>query len=195
MSINLLFYIFSVFVLASGLLSIVSKNSVHAVLYLVLTFFSSAWIMLLLNAEFLAMLLIIVYVGAIAVLFLFVVMMLQTKYQHRPSKLQTTAAFFVSTMIFVQIFSFLTLKTGKEQSMIISNIPLVQISQALYIENFANFQVVGLILLIAMVAVILLTHMQSSTLTHKQDISKQVLRTKEESIIITKPESGKGVVL
>jgi NADH-quinone oxidoreductase subunit J len=151
--------------------------------------------MLLLNAEFLAMLLIIVYVGAIAVLFLFVVMMLQTKYQHKSSKLQTAAAFFIATIVFVQIFSFLTLKTGKEENMIITNIPLVQISQTLYIENFMNFQVVGLILLIAMIAVILLTHMKSSTLVHKQDISKQVLRTKEESIVITKPESGKGIVL
>lgn len=79
--------------------------------------------MLLLNAEFLAMLLIIVYVGAIAVLFLFVVMMLQTKYQHRPSKLQTAAAFFIATIVFVQIFSFITLKTGKEENMIITNIP------------------------------------------------------------------------
>lgn len=195
MSVNFLFYIFSFLISLSAILSIVSKNSVHAVLYLVLTFFSSAWIMLMLNAEFLAMLLIIVYVGAIAVLFLFVVMMLQTNYTHRPSIMQTSTAVIISGITFVQILSFLFFKSMKSDGRIITSIPLSQVSNELYINNFVNFQIVGLILLVAMIAVILLTMEKSATFTRRQSISNQVLRNKEDCIIITKPEIGKGVKL
>ena len=195
MSVNFLFYIFSFLISLSAILSIVSKNSVHAVLYLVLTFFSSAWIMLMLNAEFLAMLLIIVYVGAIAVLFLFVVMMLQTNYTHRPSIMQTSTAVIISGITFVQILSFLFFKSMKSDGRIITSIPLSQVSNELYINNFVNFQIVGLILLVAMVAVILLIMEKSATFTRRQSISNQVLRKKEDCIIITTPEIGKGVKL
>ncbi len=193
MSVNFLFYVFSFLVSLSAILSIVSKNSVHAVLYLVLTFFSSAWIMLLLNAEFLAMLLIIVYVGAIAVLFLFVVMMLQTNYTHKQSMLQTSTAGIIACVVFVQMLSFLFFKSIQSDGKIITNIPLAEVSSELYINNFVNFQIVGMILLVAMVAVILLTLEKSSTFTRRQKISRQVLRKKEDCIIMTKPEIGKGV--
>lgn len=195
MSVNILFYIFSALVCITALLAIVSKNSVHGVLYLVLTFFSSAWVMLLLNAEFIAMLLIIVYVGAIAVLFLFVVMMLQTQYTHKPSKIQTLFSLLIGIVVFSQILSFLVFKSAKTQELIASNIPLVDVSQSLYIENFANFQIVGLILLIAMVAVILLTLRKSTTFVQKQNITTQVLRAREDAITNTRPEVGKGVQL
>lgn len=195
MSVNFLFYTFSFLISLSAILSIVSKNSVHAVLYLVLTFFSSAWIMLLLNAEFLAMLLIIVYVGAIAVLFLFVVMMLQTNYVHKSSLMQTSTAMVISGITFVQMLSFLFFKSVKNEGKIITNIPLSEVSTELYINNFVNFQIVGIILLIAMIAVILLTLEKSSTFTRRQSITNQVLRKKEDCVIITKPEIGKGVKL
>ena len=149
--------------------------------------------MLLLNAEFLAMLLIIVYVGAIAVLFLFVVMMLQTNYTHKQSMLQTSTAVIIAGMVFVQMLSFLFFKSIKGDGKIITNIPLIEVSTELYINNFVNFQIVGMILLIAMVAVILLTLEKSSTFTRRQNISSQVLRKKEDCITMTKPEIGKGV--
>ena len=193
MSVNFLFYTFSFLISLSAILSIVSKNSVHAVLYLVLTFFSSAWIMLLLNAEFLAMLLIIVYVGAIAVLFLFVVMMLQTNYTHKKSMLKTSTAVIISALVFVQMLSFLFFRSIKSDGKIITNIPLAEVSTELYINNFVNFQIVGMILLIAMVAVILLTLEKSSTFTRRQKVLSQVLRKKEDCITIAKPEIGKGV--
>ncbi len=193
MSVNFLFYTFSFLISLSAILSILSKNSVHAVLYLVLTFFSSAWIMLMLNAEFLAMLLIIVYVGAIAVLFLFVVMMLNTNYTNKPSLLQTSTAAIIASIIFIQMVSFLFFKSLKHDGKVISNIPLSDVSTELYINNFANFQIVGLILLIAMVAVILLTLEKSSTFTRKQNVSQQILRQKEDCIAMTKPEIGKGI--
>jgi NADH-quinone oxidoreductase subunit J len=195
MSANFLFYIFSSLLCGCSFLSIVSRNSVHAVLYLVLAFFSAAWVMLILNAEFLALLLIIVYVGAIAVLFLFVVMMLQTNYKHRASKLQISTACIMSFIIFLQLFAFLMFTNATEKKLVISNIPLVEVSQSLYIENFANLQVVGLILLIAMVAVILLTLRKSKTFTYRQNIATQVLRKKEDCIIITSPQVGAGVKL
>ncbi|MFT4968102.1 MAG: NADH-quinone oxidoreductase subunit J [Candidatus Deianiraeaceae bacterium] len=194
MSINFLFYIFSALVCGSALLSVLSKNSVHAVLYLVITFFSAAWVMLLLNAEFLALLLIIIYVGAIAILFLFVVMMLHTHYKYKPLTLQTSTATVVSFIIFVQILSFL-LFTHSKNNIVISNIPLSKVSHTLYIENFVNFQIVALILLIAMVSAILLTLQKSQTFTQRQNICKQVLRKKEDCIEITNPLVGKGITL
>lgn len=195
MSVNILFYIFASLICVTALLSIISKNSVHSVLYLVLTFFSSAWIMLLLNAEFIAMLLIIVYVGAIAVLFLFVVMMLQTKYNHKPSNIQTSTSVLIACIIFSQVLSFLTFKTAKKQELISFEIPFIEVSKLLYLENFANFQFVGLILLIAMVAVILLTTRNNNIFIKKQNITNQVLRTKEDCIINTKPQIGQGIKL
>ncbi len=195
MSANFLFYLFSSLLCGSSLLSIVSRNSVHAVLYLVLAFFSAAWVMLILNAEFLALLLIVVYVGAIAVLFLFVVMMLQTKYIHRVSKLQISTACIMSLIIFLQLFSFLAFTNAIEKGLVISNIPLAEVSRSLYIQNFTNLQVVGLILLIAMVAVILLTLRKSQTFTYRQNIITQVLRKKEDCVTITNPQVGEGVKL
>ena len=104
MSINLLFYIFGFALCFSALCAVLSKKPVHAVLYLVLTFFSSAWIMLLLKAEFLAMLLIIIYVGAVAVLFLFVVMMLQTNYNPIHSPFQKFTGATLGILVFLQTF-------------------------------------------------------------------------------------------
>ena len=195
MSVNFLFYTFSFLISFSSILSILTRNSVHAVLYLVLTFFSSAWIMILLNAEFLAMLLIIVYVGAIAVLFLFVVMMLQTNYANPKSKIQTATAFLISSITFIQTISFLFFHDLKNSQKFISNIPLSHVSHSLYLGNFVNLQIVALILLIAMVAVILLTLEKSSTFSKKQNITQQVLRKKEDCITITKPKVGEGVNL
>lgn len=195
MSANFLFYIFASLICISSVFSIVSRNSVHAVLYLVLTFFSAAWVMLLLNAEFLALLLIIVYVGAIAVLFLFVVMMLQTQYRYTPSKMQTSTAGIIACVIFLQLFSFLMFSYAKDENLVITNIPLVTVSTHLYIHNFVNLQIVALILLIAMVAVILLTLRRSHTFVHRQDISDQVLRKKEDCIVIANPPLRKGVNL
>jgi NADH-quinone oxidoreductase subunit J len=176
-------------------MAIVSKNSVHGVLYLVLTFFSAAWVLLLLNAEFLALLLIVVYVGAIAVLFLFVVMMLQTRYNHKVSGLQTVVAVLIAVMIFAEFSGFLMFRLVKNEGFVISNVPLLEVSRLIYIENFVNFQLLGLVLLVGMVAVILLTQKKSTTFVHRQNVASQVLRKKEDSIENTSPEIGKGVSL
>lgn len=166
---NVLFYTFSTILCISAILSIINRNSVHAVLYLVVMFFASAWVMLLLNAEFLALLLIIVYVGAVAVLFLFVVMMLGTYYTNPSSEWQGVSSLIIASLIFLQIFSILTLKHAQKN--IISNIPIPDISHSLYITNFINFQIAGIILLIGMVAVIVLRDNKNSRTTLPQNIN------------------------
>lgn len=195
MSVNLLFYIFGFGLCASSFASVLSKKPVHAVLYLVLTFFSAAWIMLLLKAEFLAMLLIIVYVGAVAVLFLFVVMMLQTNYVPIRAPFQKISGFVIAFLIFLQIFGLMSFGDVREQNYEINAISLADVSKEIYISNFINFQVVGLILLISMIGALILTHVKSSTFTHKQNVAMQVLRKKEDCITIESPEIGKGVKL
>ena len=195
MSVNVLFYLFGFALCASALASVLSRKPVHAVLYLVLAFFSSAWVMLLLRAEFLAMLLIIIYVGAVAVLFLFVVMMLQTNYTPVKSFWQKIAGGIIGFLVFLQIFGLLMFNEIKTEYYEINPISLKAISVELYIENFVNFQIVGIILLVSMIGALLLTHTKSTTFTHRQKISTQVLRTKEDSITITNPEKNKGVTL
>lgn len=151
--------------------------------------------MLLLQAEFLAMLLIIVYVGAVAVLFLFVVMMLQTNYTHTKSPFQATTALVIGFLIFIQIFGLLMFNDIKSVNTETTKIPLTFTAKELYINHFVNFQILGLILLIAMIGAMILTHMKSTTFVHKQKISEQVLRKKEDCITMAKPEIGKGVAL
>ena len=151
--------------------------------------------MLILNAEFLAMLLIIIYVGAIAVLLLFTVMMLQTRYHYKKSVLQTGISALIAVMVFIQLFGFLITKDLKSDGLVSTNIPLVKVAYTLYVDNFINLQVAGVILLVAMVAAMMLTLTKSSTFIRRQNINKQVLRKKEDCIIMTNPESGKGVIL
>jgi NADH-quinone oxidoreductase subunit J len=195
MSINVLFYIFGFALCASALLAVLSKKPVHSVLYLVLSFFASAWVMLLLKAEFLAMLLIIIYVGAVAVLFLFVVMMLQTNYKESHSHWHKITGGILGLLIFLQIFGLLMFNDIKSQYYEIMPISLQDVSRDLYIVNFFNFQIVGLVLLIAMIGVLLITHSKSTTFARKQNIGKQVLRKKEDCITLVRPENGKGVTL
>lgn len=195
MSVNLLFYIFGFSLCFSALCAVLSSKPVHAVLYLVLSFFSAAWVMLLLGAEFLAMLLIIVYVGAVAVLFLFVVMMLQTNFAQSKSFVQKITAAIIGLLIFMQVLGLLLFNDIKSTNTVITNIPLALTAKELYINNFINFQIVGLILLIAMIGAMILTHTKSTTFTHKQKIGEQVLRKKEDCITMAKPAIGKGVFL
>lgn len=195
MSVNILFYVFALCVCVSAVMAIISRNSVHGVLYLVLTFFSAAWVMLLLSAEFLALLLIVVYVGAIAVLFLFVVMMLQTKFRHKPFKVQTLFSVLIALVIFAELSGFLMFRLAKNEGLVAMAVPLVEVSRLIYIENFVNFQLLGVVLLVAMVAVILLTKSKSLTFVYRQNVVNQVLRSKEDSIENASPKIGKGVSL
>jgi len=104
---ELIHFLFGIFVCITGLFVFLTKNPVHSVLFLILTFFNSSGILLLLNAEFLALIFVIVYVGAIAVLFLFVVMMLNIKISSTNNISYTPFAFLLSVLLIIQIFLFL----------------------------------------------------------------------------------------
>jgi NADH-quinone oxidoreductase subunit J len=196
--VDLLFYTFSFAMLLSGLFVITARNPVHAVLFLILAFFNCAGIFVLIGAEFIAMTLIIVYVGAVAVLFLFVVMMMNINLATlRQGFLKyLPLGILLGALLFGEIY--LALMESADQMPIRSNITsvvdsnTVALGKVLYTDYFLPFQLAGIILLIAMIGAIILT-LTHSTKVRRQDIYKQVARTREESIRIVNVNPGQGV--
>jgi len=173
------FYLFAISVILGGLFTVTSKNPVHSVLWLILTFLSAAGLFVLLGAEFVAMLLIIVYVGAVAVLFLFVVMMLDVDF----AELKAEMAKYIplAGLIGVILLMQLTLAYGvweTAEGVVLSTTPIgtpegagdhntQALGLLLYDRYFLLFQISGLILLVAMVGAIVLT------LRHRVDVKRQ----------------------
>ncbi len=170
------FYLFAISTIAGGLFTVISRNPVHSVLWLILAFLSSAGLFVLLGAEFVAMLLIIVYVGAVAVLFLFVVMMLDVDFAELKAEMAKymPLALLIGLVLLMQM----TIAFGAWQSaegaeglraQVIN--PEVQNTAALglvlYDQYFLLFQLAGLILLVAMIGAIVLT------LRHRSDVKRQ----------------------
>ncbi len=191
---NLFFILFSSITVLSCLAVISSRNPVHSVLFLILAFVNSAGIFVLAGAEFLAMILLIVYVGAVAVLFLFVVMMLnvgidELKVQAR--KYFISGGLVGSILLLELIFSFSNLdniyKRAESQSNNQNITNTHAIGQVLYTEYFFMFQISGCILLVAMIGAIVLT-LRKREGVRRQDISEQLKRNKENSIEIIKIE-------
>ncbi len=199
----LAFYMFAAVTVASGALVIASKNPVHSVLWLILAFFSSAGLFVLMGAEFLAMLLVIVYVGAVAVLFLFVVMMLDINFvELRQGFLQYLP---LGLLIgFVLLAELVTLGTawhfgGNVAANAAAPTPAlsdventVALGRILYTDYIFIFQTAGLILLVAMIGAIVLTHRQRPGVK-RQNIAKQVARRPEDAFELVDVEVGKGV--
>ncbi len=191
---TLFFYLFSSIIVLSSIAVISSRNPVHSVFFLILAFVNSAGIFVLAGAEFLAMILLIVYVGAVAVLFLFVVMMLnvgidQIKVQ---AKKYMFSGFLVAFILLLElIFSFSNLdifyQTAKNDMDNISNTHAI--GKVLYTDYFLPFQISGCILLVAMLGAIILT-LRSREGVLRQNISDQLARTKEESIEVVKIEKN-----
>lgn len=199
--VSIIFYTLSIFLLVSATAAISVRNPVYSILLLIVSFFSSAGLFILLGAEFIAMLLVIVYVGAVAVLFLFVVMMIKTN----PVSLWQSAKpfkytiFFISTALAIEVVlfvknwgSFLKKTPSRAQATGYSFSSVEEIGRVLYTEYFYFFQMSGLILLIAMVGAIVLT-LRKENRTKRQSISRQLDRTKENSLRLEKPEIGKGI--
>ena len=194
----LFFYLFALMTVVSGLMVIVARNPVHSVLFLILSFFNSAGLFVLLGAEFLAMLLVVVYVGAVAVLFLFVVMMLDINIdemrqgfrQNLPLGLVVGLILIVELlMIFTQdVSSSNVLATGisGEQS------NTAMIGAVLYTENLLNFQVAGLILLVAMIGAITLT-MRHRRDIKRQDVLTQMYRDPAKAMELRDVKPGQGL--
>jgi len=201
--VEILFYLFSFVLIASSLVVISSRNTVHAVMFLVLAFINAAALFILLKAEFLAMLLIVVYVGAIAVLFLFVVMMLDVDSKtvknefNRHIPLLALVAIVIFTEIFLIIkMSGIKLYETKKLFPIAKEIHNTQaIGNVLYTDFILPFQISGAVLFVAMIGAIVLTLRDETRFIRKQKISDQVFRNRENSLEIVKVKSGKGIDL
>ena len=197
---TILFYAFSFVVIASAIAVVSSKNPVHSVLFLILAFFNAAGLFVLLGAELIAMLLVIVYVGAVAVLFLFVVMMLNVNFaamkegfiRYLPIGLSVAVLLFVE-LFFVLYASTLTLDLDRNVEVVEEGVTNAHaIGNVLYTNYAYLFQIAGLILLVAMIGAIVLTHRQRPGVK-KQKIDEQLARDPKETIEMVKVESGKGI--
>ena len=195
------FYLFATMTIASAVAVIFARNPVHSVLWLIVAFFSAAGLMLLVGAEFIAMLLVIVYVGAVAVLFLFVVMMLDIDFAQLRSGFTRNLPFgiIIALVLFAEIFVALTAwKAGPVLSGAASREtaqPNIEaLGEVLYTRFLYPFEIAGLILLVAMIGAIVLTH-RSRGDVRGQKISRQVDRRPDEAIKLENPEVGGGMTL
>ena len=192
---SVFFYLFAFVTCLSGLMVISSRNPVHSVLFLILAFFNAAGLFILLNAEFLAMLLVVVYVGAVAVLFLFVVMMLDINFselregfqKYRPLGL-VIGGILIAELI-ATFFEYSDMSTSLPAQQGVHNTRAL--GQVIYTDYIYLFQLAGFILLVAMVGAIALTLRRRSGV-RRQVISEQNSRTRQETIRLAKVQSGKG---
>ncbi len=196
---DIFFYIFTILMLASSLLVITARNPVHAVLWLIFAFCNGAGLMVTMGAEFIAMMLIIIYVGAVAVLFLFVVMMLDIKMSSLKNRVSLGFSALMGALLLLDLTLIILLSNysvdqGAESRFAIS--AEVQnaytIGKVLYTDFVVPFQICGIILFVAMVASIALT-LRSRDGVRKQDVAKQVARTPENSLFMAKENGKKGL--
>ena len=186
------FYIFSFIILSSSVMVISSRNPVHSVLFLILAFFNSAGLFIMLGAEFLAMMLIIVYVGAVAVLFLFVVMMLNINISEIKEGFQRyfPIGFLIGIILLAEIF-FVISGDGIQRDLNINleTIPNTHlIGSVLYTDYIFLFQVSGLILLVAMIGAITLT-LRERPGVKKQIVNNQTDRKVSDVIEVVKVDT------
>ncbi|MBX3570345.1 MAG: NADH-quinone oxidoreductase subunit J [Rhizobiaceae bacterium] len=197
------FYLFAFVAVAAAFMVISARNPVHSVLYLILTFFNAAALFLLTGAEFLAMILLVVYVGAVAVLFLFVVMMLDVDFAELKSGALHYAP--VGALVGVILAAELIVVTGgyafapelastvaKPTPDILTRHNTAALGDILYTDYFYFFQIAGLVLLVAMIGAIVLT-LRHKEGVKRQSISAQVARTPATAVEIKKVETGKGI--
>ncbi|HEY9012245.1 MAG TPA: NADH-quinone oxidoreductase subunit J [Devosia sp.] len=195
------FYVFSIIAVASALMVIASRNPVHSVLFLILAFVNSAGLFMLAGAEFLALILIVVYVGAVAVLFLFVVMMLDVDFASmRQGMLQYAP---VGVVIGVILLLELLLVAGSvvlaPEVATTAVVPIEAgientraLGQLIYTRYVFLFQAAGAVLLVAMIGAIVLT-LRHKAGVRRQDVFKQTARKRHEAVEIVQVKSGQGL--
>jgi NADH-quinone oxidoreductase subunit J len=196
------FYLFATLTIVPALAVIFARNPVHSVLWLILAFFNAAGLMLLLGAEFIAMLVVIVYVGAVAVLFLFVVMMLDIDFASlrtgftRNLPFGIIVAIVLAGEIGVAVWSRTAgpAMSGRHLAEAPSTPNIVALGQLLYSRYLFAFEIAGLILLVAMVGAIVLTHRRRPD-PRTPNMSRQIRRRPEDAIRLTQPGVGEGVKL
>lgn len=198
MLVTISFYLLAFVAIASALMVVMAKNPVHSVMFLITVFFSAAGLFVLLGAEFLALLLVMVYVGAVAVLFLFVVMMLDVDFvelkqgflNYMPLGV-TLGIILLAEMVMVGANYFIE---GPDKYVVYdgekSN--LERFGEVLYTDYAFFFEAAGLVLLVAMIGAIVLT-LRPREGVRKQDVTKQIGRTRETAIEMVDLESGAGV--
>ena len=199
----LAFYMFACTAVAAAVLVISAKNPVHSVLFLILTFFNAAGLFVLLGAEFLAMILVVVYVGAVAVLFMFVVMMLDINFvELRQGFLQyLPIGGLIGIVLLVELLVLMggwTITADAARSAV-AEAPAPEVTsnthalgEIIYTQYIYLFQAAGLVLLVAMIGAIVLTHRHRDSVK-KQNIGDQLARRAEEAVELQKVDIGKGI--
>ena len=195
------FYVFAAITVASGFMVISARNPVHSVLFLILAFFTSAGLFVLIGAEFLAMILVVVYVGAVAVLFLFVVMMLDINFvELREGFLQyLPVGALIGIILLLELLLILggvtiapEIKGATDPTPALADVHNTQaIGQLLYTKYVYLFQAAGMVLLIAMIGAIVLTH-RTREGVRRQNIGRQVARRREDSVELKQVQPGQG---
>ena len=202
---SIFFYTFSLIAIVSAIMVTASKNTVHSVFFLILDFISISCLFIMIGAEFLGMIMLIVYVGAVAVLFLFVVMMLNVAQQKnqwfagQSTSKHIPVGLIISTLIFVEIIIVIGGWKYKPEIFNINN-SIVQTSisnthslgQILYTDYIHIFQISGMILLVAMIGAIVLTFRQRAGVK-RQSYIKQISRERAEGVEVLEVETNKGV--
>ena len=202
---SIFFYTFSIIAIVSAIMVTASKNTVHSVFFLILDFISISCLFIMIGAEFLGMIMLIVYVGAVAVLFLFVVMMLNVAQQKnqwfasKDSSKHIPVGLIISILIFVEILIVIGGWKYKPEIFDINNsISLTSVSnthslgQILYTDYIHVFQISGMILLVAMVGAIVLTFRQRVGVK-RQSYIRQISRERTEGVELLEVETNKGV--
>ena len=199
----IMFYLFSAVAIASGAMVVAARNPVHSVLFLILAFFNAAGLFVLMGAEFLAMILIIVYVGAVAVLFLFVVMMLDIDF----AQLRVGAARYLPIGLLVGVILLAELVLVFGSWAIAPNVARLAaaptpaatavtntraLGDLLYTQYIFAFQAAGMILLVAMIGAIVLT-LRHRVDTRRQSVAEQIARNRAETVEVVNVPVGQGV--
>ena len=197
------FYLFALVAVGSGLMVVLARNPVHSVLFLILTFVAAAGLFLLAGAEFLALILTVVYVGAVAILFLFVVMMLDIDFGRvkRDTLKYAPIGVIIGVVLLAELVIAATGNYYDPQMALATSMPIPPLEEVSNIEALGSvlytryilfFQLAGLILFVAMVGAIVLTLRHKEGLK-RQSIPQQVGRTPATAVEIRKVESGKGI--
>ncbi|MBM3637734.1 MAG: NADH-quinone oxidoreductase subunit J [Alphaproteobacteria bacterium] len=197
---QIFFYLFSAIMIGSAVMVIVARNPVHSVLFLILAFVNAAGLFLLMGAEFLAMILIVVYVGAVAVLFLFVVMMLDVDFaelkqgfaKHLPLGIILGLVLFIELAMVIGTYLVSPDATLVTPTLDTSLSNTEALGRVLYTDYIYYFQTAGLVLLVAMVGAIVLT-LHHRPNVKRQKIANQVARTKETAMEVRKVQPGQGL--
>ena len=190
------FYFFASFLIVTCISVIFSKNPVNSVLFLVLAFLNSTFLFILIGAEFVGIILAIVYIGAVAILFLFVVMMLDIQITTLMFNIKryVPLALLFAGVILAEIIYLTVFKSSKSNlsEIIRSSNNTEEIGNVLYTKYFIDFQLSGIVLLLAMIGAIVLTHVYRPTIK-RQNIDKQNTTYSKDRIKLVETKSGEGV--